>query len=308
MPTDPWNLPLYTDVTAATPVENLFNGISNGLNDALTDAVGGVADLNALATLDPADFPGRLVSVAEGGALYRSNGTAWVQNTTPRFSSASARNSAYAKASGAYLVTGVESRVTSDLWPRFYDGSTWRPLNVSEQPVLPSSVSGTGVSLNTATGLITLSGATSIIVNGCFTADFSRYRIRGIMQYSAGNTTVTMNLRAGGTNSTASVYDKTEFLARNGGLTTATSTAETSWGMGTGTTTRLIDMMLYEPSTASATFGQMNSVGITNPMAQNNNNAVMGTSFLHRTSAAYDGFAMTPAASCNGVIRIFGLL
>lgn len=78
------------------------------------------ADLTALAALATGELlAGDLARVTEGGALFMWDGSAWVQITMSRFATEAARDTAYAKASSAYLVQGVESLTTDT-------GCVWR--------------------------------------------------------------------------------------------------------------------------------------------------------------------------------------
>lgn len=65
------------------------------------------ADLAALAAYSGMTS-GDLAIVAEGGAIFRYNGTVWVQTTPAVFASASARDTAYAKASAAYRLNTAQ--------------------------------------------------------------------------------------------------------------------------------------------------------------------------------------------------------
>ena len=78
-----------------------------------------IADLAALALLTGMTT-GNLRVVQEGGALFEFNGTAWAQQTEATFGSSAARDSAYAKASSAFLTAGARVRRADKLWTEQY--------------------------------------------------------------------------------------------------------------------------------------------------------------------------------------------
>ena len=91
-----------------------------------------IADLAALALLTGMTT-GNLRVVQEGGALFEFNGTAWAQQTEATFASSAARDSAYAKASSAFLTAGARVRRTDKLWTeQYFAGGTlpagWFPV------------------------------------------------------------------------------------------------------------------------------------------------------------------------------------
>jgi hypothetical protein len=107
-PTVPYGLPLFDDTSAITPWQAPFNAISNGLNTALGLSIPVVADLDALKAL--VGMPnGADAFVTEGGATfsYISSLTKWVQQSSAAFTTAAARDTAYAKAGGIYKVAGI---------------------------------------------------------------------------------------------------------------------------------------------------------------------------------------------------------
>jgi hypothetical protein len=107
----------YPDATApVAPLENLFLQMATSINTAFGNlGIQKPADLAALALLSPT--AGQMAQVQEGGAIFWGNGSAWVQMTPATFTTVSARNTAYNKASGAYKVAFAQARVTADATP-----------------------------------------------------------------------------------------------------------------------------------------------------------------------------------------------
>jgi len=92
---------------ALTPLATRFSTLSTSVENALETHPYRPVDLAALNALTGI-ANGALASVQEGGATFVYNGTAWIQHTTAVFATASTRDSAYAKAGGAYRVAGAQ--------------------------------------------------------------------------------------------------------------------------------------------------------------------------------------------------------
>lgn len=89
---------------------------AQSVQDALNRQVQRVADINALAALSTTGLSlGDLAHSAEGGAYFSWSGASWRQITIARFDTQAARDSAYAKASGAYLTSGVARAYCADI-------------------------------------------------------------------------------------------------------------------------------------------------------------------------------------------------
>lgn len=111
-------MPTYVGGSPVTPSVDFFNQYR-----ARTYTP---ADLDALATLSPAPDPGDIAIVAEGGAQFVYATGGWRQTTVAVFATATARDTAYAKASGVYRVGGVARvRVTAENITRVYAAAGW---------------------------------------------------------------------------------------------------------------------------------------------------------------------------------------
>lgn len=121
--TSPDNIvyPVSTDPVA--PLETVFAALANSVQTALNKHPYSVADLTALAALTTIPT-GSIAQVTEGGALFRYTGSSWIQATTAVFASTAARDTAYAKASGAYRVAEALARVGSLTYR--YTGTAWQ--------------------------------------------------------------------------------------------------------------------------------------------------------------------------------------
>lgn len=99
-----------------SPLENLFNTQATALEAEMAAVSAGLAykstaDLASLHGLTATQ--GLTYVVTEGGALFVGNGTVFVQVTKATFASTTARDTAYAKASGVYKLSGVLALDTS---------------------------------------------------------------------------------------------------------------------------------------------------------------------------------------------------
>jgi len=161
----PGNIWYPDDTSPVAPLENLFLTQATSINVAMA-AVGvpRLADLAALYALSGA--LGDAYVIKEGGALFVHDGVKFVQRTPAAFSATSARLSAYAKGSGAFLVDGASAVVANE--PTVYFGSTWRP----EQPfaeaagVLLAASNTTGnTAITFPTGRFTVPPIVSLVTN-----------------------------------------------------------------------------------------------------------------------------------------------
>lgn len=121
--TSPDNLYYPDATTQIAPLETQLGAMQASVQAALTARVGRlvtpVADHTALAALS--GTTGDIAVVAEGsGVVFVRQGSTWVQRSKAVFPSTGARDTAYAKASGAYRTAGAEAEVVGTLY-------TWIP-------------------------------------------------------------------------------------------------------------------------------------------------------------------------------------
>lgn len=178
--------------------------------------------------------------------------------------------------------------------------------------VIPTSVSGTGVSYDATTGLVTFTAATTasgINVNGCFTADYANYKVVWDIPTTSTNLNLTMQLRVSGT-SAATAYDRL-VIGGTGAIATATvanNLNQTSWQVAAATTAQHHSILdLWRPAVAVGTVGFLVGSGLTNPPTAAGTFATQQSTLFHRTATAYDGFTIAPSTgTCTGTLRIYG--
>lgn len=98
--------------------------------------------------------------------------------------------------------------------------------------VIPTSVAGSGVSVNASTGLVTFAASTTVSVNGCFTSTFTNYLILATVTSRSTTSFNTFRFRTSGTD-LATGYDLVRTI-RAGTVTTAqlANNADTPLGSG----------------------------------------------------------------------------
>lgn len=139
-------LALFTDSTPLTPIRNLFNTIIQQLNK---QEVVNYADLDALPSTAGLAEATR-AHVDELNVDFQVQDGTWVQVGTSRFASTGARDTAYAKGAGAYLVANTRALVTATTpgVTYVYTGSTWLA-----GPVTATLTPGTSCTINAPTSV-----------------------------------------------------------------------------------------------------------------------------------------------------------
>jgi hypothetical protein len=171
--------------------------------------------------------------------------------------------------------------------------------------IVPSSVAGSGVSVS-ASGKVTFTAATTVSVNGCFSATYDNYLM--VMRYrldGAGAPDLQIRLRASGSdNSTANSYRRQQLEA---------SGATASGGRATADIARLselpndqrsgLHLNFYGPYLAQPTAARSINAG------GRNSATILEYAWTHNQSTAYDGFTLSNSsnAAWSGALTIYGL-
>lgn len=169
-------------------------------------------------------------------------------------------------------------------------------------PTSVSVASGTG-SYNTNTGVITFSGATDVRINGVFSAAYTNYKILINSTGASTNMTLSMRMRAAGTDyTTANQVFGVSYWGYPGALANTGSTTSTSmqvgWIEGAATSKNFTSIELANPFTTTYTSFISNS---TSYVAAN----CMGNV---PTTTSYDGVTITSASTptFSGTIEVYG--
>ncbi len=171
--------------------------------------------------------------------------------------------------------------------------------------VIPTSVAGTGVARDATTGVISLTNATTVTIDGAFTSAFRNYRI--VLDSAGTAATHAFYLRASGTNSIEG-YDNTELVARNATVTSSTVLNQAGWLLlGWAQTDAAWTLDLFNPQLALPTRAIMAGGSHANPAAVSTANGFVSRYLSHRPTTAYDGLVIEFSAAQTGVLRVYGL-
>lgn len=222
-----------------------------------------------------------------------SGGVVVVRSTTERDGTSPYAASAWAEGQIIWLLD-------TDKYQR-YNGSSWSDLSpAGVAAAIASSTSGT---LDSATGYVTFSGASSVSLDGVFTSSSKRYEIEWCVVFS-GAATMLMQLRASSSTNSSAVYDRQVFQGVNATAAAAQALAQTSWSFVGLAGTQDATVNLSNPADSGlATTGNVVHGSTPNPMTTSAGE--YHTLIQHRTAAAYDGFILTPSTgTMSGFVRV----
>ena len=169
--------------------------------------------------------------------------------------------------------------------------------------VVPTSVSvGSGSGSVDANGAVTFSGASSVSLNGCFSANYDSYQI--ITQTTGSTTTTPLNLRM-----RASGSDLTTGLCKYAAIYMINSSSTVNGDSGTAATSMTV-------SNVFNTNRESNFINLTNPfnaqttvMTVSGNGAeylLLKNGYVNNTTS-YDGITIYPSTgTITGTIRVYG--
>lgn len=253
------------------------------------------------ASTDAPIFTWRKDATAGNGLEYTTDGTIVRKLSTefPPWANAAAR------AAQTGMIAGDTGYQTDTAVTYYYDGSSWLANQPGLNLIIPTSVSGSGVSVSNS-GTITLAAASSASINGCFTSRFTNYQIF-IDITTSGNSNVQFVLRASGADASTG-YDVQ--LLR--GVSTVADAAQSLngalWPLSivTGASFRHVGTIdLAQPAVAVGTVATAVLTSTPNPMTTSGGGGVR--SLQHRTTTAYDGFTVSASTgTLTGTIQVYG--
>lgn len=184
-----------------------------------------------------------------------------------------------------------------------YAGSLWQPEGSGLNLVYPTSVAGSGVTLSS--GLVTFSAATAISVNGCFTSQYTNYRVVVDISAQSGSAGGSLRLRAAGTDDSSTNYTVQHgWFSGSSTPSAATASGQTSWGTTPVSGAEHFYVMEFNgPAVARATRLQIHDSAWATPTT----GVDTTTSARHTLTTAYDGFTYTPSAgNVTGTVTVYG--
>lgn len=166
--------------------------------------------------------------------------------------------------------------------------NTWQFVKGSAPPT------ASGLAFITAQ---TFTSASAVSVNNCFSATYSQYRVIAAFTNTGG--AITLRMRSGGTDNTASTYSGnapyvTDWNGAFGAHSTVNQTSVTL--NGSGSARFVFDYVFYEPFVAIAT-------AITGTWVEDRGG--FGFAAYHNTASSFDGFSVL-GTGMTGNIRIYG--
>lgn len=222
--------------------------------------------------------------------------------------------------------TAPSGAVKGDMWYRTSDGTTyvyvvdantsqWVEIRseiatskVGLVPVIPASVAvGSGSASVSATGIVTFTGASSVSINGCFTATYKNYRVIYVNEGASAGAQAFFRYRASGTDNSGAAY----YYGGNYGTWTGATGARNGQNA--------TSMYLTWIGNSTAAYGRT-SIDISNPFAaratwhslQNgyyDGSTLAGEhhSGMFSVEAIFDGFSFFPSSGgMSGTIQIYG--
>lgn len=180
-------------------------------------------------------------------------------------------------------------------------------INRTTQLMTPSSaVNGT---IGTY-GAVTFSTASTVSLNGCFTADFDIYEIFIDIPTVSANNQINMLLRLSGTDSVTG-YDLQVGQASNATQTVGqTLNSSTGWQISaTSSAKHVMKITLFRPALTASTDGLLSAFSTLNPMTAASTTAKAEKGLQHRPTTAYDGFTLTTSTgTATGSVRVYGVV
>lgn len=225
------------------------------------------------------------------GALFRNTGSGWMMYGVPVFADSAARATALSAPAA-----GWRSRLESTGLDYVYNGSAWALPGA----IIPT-VAGTGVTVDTTTGLVSFTAATAVSLNDCFPSGFTKFDIVASFERSA-SLNAGLRLRLAGTDNAASNYDMEQHFGSSSSSTALATPNATQWAnvTGTGSARVVLRATLFEPNTTAHTLGVLHSTSAGTLM--------QAFGLMHDVATAFDGLSLIAASgNITGTLAVKGL-
>lgn len=176
-------------------------------------------------------------------------------------------------------------------------------------PMVPSSVTvGSGTGTASANGQVTFTNASSVSLNGVFTSSYRNYRIVFNTTAASGTGTITIRLRAAGSDITAANY-LTQTLQADGNNAPSANIVElqTSWVyMSLGNTARGVNAFtwdLFNPQVTERTVG----VASNGNFDSGNSSRIILRNYVYEATTSADGLSFIMSANnFTGKVTVYG--
>jgi len=221
----------------------------------------------------------------------------------PVFATTVTRDAAFGGTGEKVLAQGQYAYIEATSALMVYTGSAWVATALAGLvPVVPTSVAvGSGTGTANANGQVTFTTASSVSLNGVFSATYKNYLIVFNEDTSSTTAAITFRMRLAGTdNSTASSYVTQWIRATSTTVSAAKDTLsngqlDVSAGIQT-----FASLTVFNPALASPTY-------FTNLANTQTNTYVEISALTHTVSTAYDGISFICASGTfTGTVSVYG--
>jgi hypothetical protein len=169
--------------------------------------------------------------------------------------------------------------------------------------IVPTSVAGAGVTLNG--GQISFTAATTVNVNGCFTAIYDNYVLLMDVSAASAVATLSMRVRLAGTDASTAYFTSlvySQFNSDTGAFTGSGNGTTGFTGLYNDTSGGAAVVNIFSPALARKTIFTAHGG---NFVSNGNGRTVQGQ---HTTATAYDGISLLPASgNLTGSLRVYGM-
>jgi hypothetical protein len=197
---------------------------------------------------------------------------------------------------------------TNTLW--IYDGASWKQVAGANNyapsglfKITPTSVSGTGASINTRGDVVVSSGGTSFTVNGVFSSSYYAYKLvfTELRYNGASDTYLTLGTSVSGT-----AHAWSQLMTSISGIAYTGSNGSSSWGLSiisrSAASTSGGETTIFNPFQAEETTFVSNGVDTPEPSAMQRRSAG-----YHTGNTSFTAFVVSAAVSfANCRLSIYG--
>ena len=212
----------------------------------------------------------------------------------------------------AYVTPGTVAAgdvATAAAWNVLTNDVISHEARMGLQSIVPTSVTvGSGSASTSTNGQVTFTTASSVSLNGVFTSTYKNYRILFNTTTGSGAGTVTIRLRAAGSDITAANYlSQTIQNSGNGAPAGSIVSSQTSWAYFLqGSNAAHINSLiwdLFNPQVTQATSG----VSVNGVIDSDDNSRVLLRSQIYQATTSADGISFIMSANnFTGSVTIYG--
>jgi hypothetical protein len=227
----------------------------------------------------------------------------------PVFADSTARTAAFGGTGEKVLAEGQYAYLESDNSTSFWDGSAWVSVGTTPGlvPIVPTSVAvGSGSATTSANGLVTFTGASSISLNGVFSATYNNYCFKFSTSAISTTNNILFRLRAAGSDTSTSTYVQSRLISSDN---TASASYATETSLQVIISTRsanpitMLNVELQNPFLAVLTHYQTRSWHVAN--SQSYLQYFLGG---HQEGAtSFDGMSIVcSTGNIDGLVSVYG--